>query len=608
MSNLPENMSASADPKATSLEQSQEDQATVKMVMHKFQKFKKYRSRYDRNWLHYYKMFRGDQWDGIKMPRFRQKEIVNMVFESIQSSVPLQTDVRPQIQFIPEEPSDLPFSEVINEISNSDWERNNWLYPLTEVLYDAYFYGLGIGYFGYEPSADFGLGRASFKSEDPFYCYPDPDCNQINDEDSRGFIVAKPVDTDKLKSKYPEFKNLIKPDITDAIQSSKASINDFKFRTHNVSDRDMPDLSFIDGQNKAEGKTLEITAYLLPDEMEEIHEPDGTDELTGDPKFKTLFKKKYPNGRTLTVVCGLLVKDEPSLPFAHGEIPYGKLVNYILPREFYGISEVEQLESPQRTFNKILNAQLEIMSLMGNPVWVVSTDSGVEPEQLVNRTGLVVQKEPNSDVQRLDGIQLSAAAMQLADRMEKWFNNVAGTQDVSRGEAPGSVTAASAIDALQQAARTRIRQKQRNLDAFLRDFGRQYVSIVLEKYSKSRVFRVTNNEGSTKYFRMSVEKLGDGKSKAIVQHYSEDGQTLESPKEYLIAGRFDVRVNSGSGLPFTKSENEQKTLQLFDRQIIDAEEVLKNLEYPNYEAVLSRVRARQAEMAAQQQQAEQGAA
>lgn len=605
--NLPENSVLGSGTKEPSTEIPFEDQQTVKMVERLFEKYKKHRSKYDKNWMHYYKVFRGDQWDGIKMPRWRQKEIVNMVWESIQSNLPLQTDARPQISFIPEEPSDMEFAQLLNEISDSDWERNNWLAQVTEIILDGYLYGLGYGHPGYDATADFGLGSATFESLDPFYCYPDPDAKDVNSKESRGFIIAEPVDTEKLRADFPQFSHLIKSDVQDLVQSSKTSLNDFRLRTINT-DRDMPDVSWLDGKEGISPKTLLKTVYLKPDDTEEITEPDGEDE-TGQPRFKKIIKKKYPRGRMIKTACGLLLEDGP-LPFEHGEIPAVRYVNYILPREFFGVSEVEQLESPQRAFNKILNAQLEIMNLMGNPVWIIDNTSGINPEQLVNKTGLVVEKEPGSEARREIGVQLSPAALSLADRLEKWFNNVAGTQDVSRGEAPASVTAASAIEALQQAARTRIRQKMRNLDDMIRDFGRQYVGIILEKYTASRVFRVTNKEGASKYFRMSVEKVtdqdGTPRTKATIQEYApgSQGQVVKTePKEFFINGRFDVRVNTGSSLPFVVADKEQKTLQLFDRGIIDEEEVLKQIEYPNREAVLERVRAKQQAAAEAAQQA-----
>lgn len=73
---------------------------------------------------------------------------------------------------------------------------------------------------------------------------------------------------------------------------------------------------------------------------------------------------------------------------------------------------------------------------------------------------------------------------------------------------------------------------------------------------------------------------------------------IESPERKLILrGNLDVRVTTGSELPFDVADNERKALALFDRGVIDAEEVLTRIEYPNKEKVLERMR--QA-MAAQQ--------
>jgi hypothetical protein len=590
--------------------QSEDDKACVKQVLKTFERLKKHRSKYDKQWMHYYKMFRGDQWDGVRMPRHRQREVINLVWQAIQSSMPLQTDARPQLNFIPEEPADMPFVTTLNDIYDSDAQRFNWLMTVCEVILDGYLYGIGYGFTGYDPEIDFGVGAAVFRSEDPFYCYPDAEATDINSEcedrlfDSREFIVAKPVCTQRLKAKYKEHAEQIKADIRDVVQSTKTALNDYKVRTSNA-DLDMPDVSWYSGQEASQEKTMLIIAYLKPSDTEDVEEGEGEE-------IKYITRKKYPKGRRVVIANGLKL-EESELPFEHGKIPYAKYVNYILPREFFGVSEVEQLESPQRMVNKIINAQLEIMGLMGNPVWVVSTDSGVNPHKLINQTGLVVQKEPGSEVQRMDGIQLSTAALSLVDRTVDWFNNIAGSQDVSRGQTPGSVTAASAIEQLQDAARTRIRQKQRNLDAFLREHGQQYQGIVLEKYSKPRVFRVTNDQGSTQYFKAHTDKIkvpmpGGGEQdayQATIRGYTDNGSGVPIPemqlRQHIIQGRFDVRSNTGSSLPFSIAEKEQKALNLFDRQIIDGEEVLKIMDYPDRENILARMQEKQAAMAAQQQ-------
>jgi len=586
-------------------QQSPEEKKTVKAVMKEFEKCKRHRSKYDNNWLHYYKMFRGDQWDGIKMPKYRQKECINLIWQAIQSNMPLQTDARPRMNFVAEEPSDIEFAAVLNQVMEADWERNNWLMPLSEMILDGYLYGLGYGFIDYDPDAEFGMGSAEFESEDPFYLYPDNEAREVNCKRSKSFFKAEPVDTDTLKKMYPDHEDHIKADITDDIQSSKTALNDFTLKTSNA-DLQMPEASYFGGKQKASEKTMLITAYLKPDETEEIEEDETSEDGTAETKI--IVKKKYPYGRVLKIANGWIL-EEKTLSES-GRFPFVKYLNYILPREFFGISEVEQLDSPQRVFNKILNASLDILNLMGNPIWIIDTASGIDPQKLVNRTGLVVEKEPGSEVRREPGVQLNSAIFPMFDRIENWFNSTAGSQEVSRGIAPSSVTASSAIEQLMDASRTRIKQKQRNLDATIRDFGRHWVDIVLSKYTKSRVFRTTNSEGSTKYFKFRVDKtIGDdgkpamvGKIRYFEEHPEAGIVASQQEKEFFISGRFDIKVTTGTSLPFAVADKEQKSFALFDRGIIDEEEVLNTIDYPNKEKVLQRLQERKAAM--QQQQAE----
>jgi hypothetical protein len=286
--------------------------------------------------------------------------------------------------------------------------------------------------------------------------------------------------------------------------------------------------------------------------------------------------------------------------------PYLRLLNYILPREFWGISEIEQLEGPQKIFNKLISFALDVLTLMGNPIWVVETGSGVDTDNLFNRPGLIVEKNPGTEVRREEGVQLQPYVLQLIDRFKLWFDDISGSNDVSRGVKPEGVTAASAIEALQNASNTRLRQKTRNIDAFMQNFGQMYLSRVFQYYTVPRVFRITNDQNATKYFKMHVDQQEmNGEQVRVVKvrefQQTPDGRNVYGEeKVYDARRRFDVKISTGSNLPFEKARVSQESFNLFDRGVIDAEELLKNLRYPNAEQLLKRM----ADKAAQQAQAE----
>ena len=85
---------------------------------------------------------------------------------------------------------------------------------------------------------------------------------------------------------------------------------------------------------------------------------------------------------------------------------------------------------------------------------------------------------------------------------------------------------------------------------------------------------------------------------------NENGELVEGQTNmFQIKADLDVRASTGTGLPFAKAEKEQRLLQLFDRQIIDGEEVLSGVDYPNADKVLARVAEKQAAAAEAEAQA-----
>ena len=601
-------------------EPSDEERQAIKLVEKVFAKNKAARKAYDGKWLDNYKMFRGKQWKENR-PSYRHSEVINLIFKAIQADVPILTDGMPRPQYIPPEPQDLELAEILNNVLESDWNSGNWLSELTESIYDAHFYGVGFGSLDYDPEAAGGMGKIVFKSEDTFCSFPDPSARDVNKR-SNSFVFAEPTAVDILKHDYPEKAKYIKPDLLDLSRRDRANWDDQKTvrspdNTRVVSDN----LTGYDLESKDEA--LKITLYIHDSEYceDEIKEKDST---TGEEKIAYQQRLKYPNGRKIVIANGVLCEDGP-IPFDDKKFPYLRLVNYILPREFWGISEVEQLESPQKIFNKLVSFALDVLTLMGNPIWKVPTSSGVDTDSLYNRPGLILEYDGEKAPEREEGVQLQPYVLQMIDRMKGWFDDMSGQTDVSAGKNPAGVTAASAIEALQEASQTRLRQKTRDIDAFLQDFGRMYASRVFQFYDTPRVFRVTGDDNVSKYFKFHVEKVpvmetrsdvdpitgavtetqvptGETKSVAKVRDYvvGTDGKYYPGEERVFESrGEFDVRVSTGSSLPFEKNRIEQQSFALFDRQIIDAEEVLKNIKYPNADAVLSRM-AEKAAMAAQQ--------
>lgn len=597
---------------------SEEERKSIELVERLYSRAKKARKRYDQKWIDFYKMFRGQQWKEVR-PSYRHSEVVNFVFQTIQSMVPVLTDSRPKLEYLPTVPSQFEISDILTKVAENDWLHNNWLEVLTEILFDSHFYGTAFGHCGYDEKANMGLGNILFESWDPSYCFPDPDARDINDRRSKFFIYAEPVALSKLKKDYPDKAQYLTADVIDLAQGDKSDIYQVMFKSPIDSKLILEGSSSYDSLQK--DQTLKITCYFKDDEVEEIE--DETDQAnmietsesnTGVPNGEPAPDKlKYPNGRKIVIAGGVLCEDN-GIEFDDGLFPVCKLVNYILPREFWGMGEVEQLEGPQKTLNKLISFSLDVLTLMGNPIWIVDDTSGIDTDNLFNKPGLIVEKTAGSEVRRESGVELQPFVMELTDKFQKWIDGISGQTDLSRGAEPNDVTAASAISDLQEAQQTRLRLKSRNIDGFLQQFGKMYMNRVFQYYSVPRIVRISGDDNAGTFFHFHVEVLENDpatgqpfkdanglpmpKKMAHVTQTNESGIT--ESKQYEITGDFDVRVSTGSSLPFSKAEKSNNSFKLFQLGVIDDIELLKNLDYPNYEAVLQRVQQKKQAQAQQQ--------
>lgn len=593
---------------------SEEERRAIRHVEKVFSRNKRWRAQYDKNWMNYYKMFRGQQWQEQR-PSYRHSEVINLIFQAIQSDVPIVTDTRPRWEFLPQDPSDLEFAEIMNDMAEADWIKNNWLMELTAAVYDSRFYGTAFCEMGYDPKARPMEGDIFFESTDPFSIYPDPPSRDVNKR-SRSFVKAEPVDISEIKREYPAMGKFVRADVVDALKSEKTELSPvYQLRLPIDETKSMRD-SGHNMESLLDQKCLKKILYELCDDVEEIKDEMGMP--TGEKRLK------YPNGRKMVVAGGVLLEDGP-LPYEDGKFPFARLLNYMLPREFWGQSEIEQLESPQKIFNKLISFSLDVLTLMGNPIWIVDDEAGIDTDNLINSPGMVVEKNKGGEVRREEGVQLQPYVLSLIDRMKEWFSGVSG---VSEASPPPGVTAAAAIQDLQEAALTRSRLKSRMIDAFLQDAGQMYASRVMQYRDVPTVVRLTNNEGATKYFKFHIkahmdeltgeqvmDERGNPVRSAIVQRLGPDGGYMEQ-KEIPIKGALDVKVSTGSTMPFMKARMERKAMDMFDRGAIDQEELLKSVEWPNHKAVLERMaqaaqlkaQAEQQAMAAsEQQKAEQAA-
>lgn len=605
-------------------EQTDEQKELSKKLEELFQKARRARKPREARWDENFEFYLGKQWP-YRRPSYRHSEVLNFTFAAIESIIPILTDNKPQISFIPEDVDDRDLADAITKIADGDWTREGWSYVLADVIKVGLIYGTSIGCMEFDPKDNGGLGRIKFENTDLYTVFPAPRARDINDGSCPYFIHAEPIPTEEAKAMFPDIAHLITGAGVVGFPSRFQKTDfDTTLNASAVRSNEVPSDPFSQYTTQ-EGKQLDMCLlskfYMQDETMEEVQET-TTDKSAAsqsvDPNAPKMFQKKYPNGRYVVKVDDLIAFDGEN-PYDDGKYPYARWVDYQIPYEFWGMGEIDQLKSPQKIVNRLMSFMMDTIVLMGNPIWIAD-QGAIDTDQVTNQPGLIVEKQKDSNVIREPGVGIPSNFMSVYDLATSAYDRIFGQGEISQGTPTGGITAGSAIDSLQEAAQTRLRQKARNLEKFLQEIGTMYLSRVMQFYSTPRLITLSSDAApalTMKQFKFQIQKNPDptaqdqnGKSidAPYIAHVQEitpqdNGPAQEGPiKKFGTKGIFDVRASVGSNLPFAKKAKADTAITLFKLGALTVKRLLEDLDYPNADKIVEELQQQQQAQAQAQAQ------
>jgi hypothetical protein len=587
---------AGSDQKGSSI-QGPEETSEFKMVMSLLSQGKSYRETFDSDWdkrLDYYK---GKQWGNHPNTGWA-KPVFNIVRQIIQATLPILTDQRPGFNVIAAEPSDFRFAQIMSMLVEHWWDNSSMDHTLLEVLWDSMLYDAGILKITWDPDLEDGIGDVSVERIDPRDIYVPEGCQDFTK--NCGWVIQRSQkQVGELKRLFPDMSEYIKSDASSEEDSTKYGGMDIKL----VSPIDQNDKRGKSGDhsNSSNRRMCDVIECWMDDEQlieeEEIGE--------GGEKVKTV-RKKFPKGKLITILPNQhIVLQSVEMPYAHGRKPYVRIVDMILPGEFWGEGESKSLMQTQRMINVTLQQAFDTLQTMANTCWVVEKDSGVDVSKISNRTAAVIQVDPGkiASIRRDFPPALQSGVLDFFQTLVRQAESITGISEITQGRKPSGVTAAAAIENLQEASQTRIRLKERNMQVSLQQLGMQVMSLMMQYYREPRVIRLTNQENQwPDYFEFFIEETDSGDYVMNQQKHAFDSERqMYVPLGYETSqpskGLMDVKVLSGTAMPWAKTTRSNIAFRLFDSGVIDAKALLETLEWPDAEEIINRVHGQQAALA-----------
>lgn len=488
-------------------------------------------SEFHNDWREYDDFYLAKHWNAQRAS-WRPDPVINYVAYVVDQKKPQLTNNRPVGLITPTAPGDEEAADTFTKVTDVIAERVDLDSRIEEVVQSGLL--LDIGWFkvywdndltgGSQQRGTYWVGDVCVDAPDASNVYVDPSATRV--EDCRYIIYAVP----KLTTWIEQYaKSLGKTIKVEAERSFQTEI----YNRPNKSDK---------------GDRAMFYEYWYKDE-------------------KGIHVKYAASGNVFKTIENV---------YAHGKYPFIPFVSRKRRKSIIGIGEPRNILSNQKLLNKLVEMPTTSAMLTANPISLINRKSGIDINKWVSKPGQGwYVDDVNNAARWMEPPQFQGDVYKLIELMTNYIEKIGGIYDSTTGETPGAVTAAAAIQMLQEQGSIPIKGIARNLYAAIKEVYEQIIELVKEFYTEDRYIRIEGENGGFEFIQFNALQYADVD--------------------------FDIKVSAGASTPNSKAYVAQLASDLFDRGILLPSEYVELQEnLPNKDRIVERLRQQEG---MQQQQA-----
>ena len=496
-----------------------ENTELAKDIVNKFTSTVAFRTPYKNKWDRFYKMYRGVL-DETNYP-WQSNIWVPLSFSTIETVVPRLVSNRPQIDILPREPNDEKYAKIMSKIIDYQWDQMNMNVLLPEAVKEMCIYGTVIlKAFWYKEESDV-IDKQMVDDEMP-------ELGQVEVEENKTIYNAPKVEVVDLYDFFVDPKATTIDNAEWVIHRSMRTIDylhemmeDGKYKNIKLLEDEATSFVGTDDEKQQRRSTIGIS---MPVEQ-------NTDKLIEILEYWT-------DERVITVANRKIIIRDQENPFRHGKKPFISCVDQKIPHEFYGMGELEPIETLQYELNDRRNQRMDNVTLILNRMWLIKNGQNVDEDELVSDAGGVVHTDDINAVQQLVLPDVTSSSYQEETIIKADIQQTSGVTDFTRGMSSDALAndTATGISLLQEASNARFRLKIQNIeDMMLKRLGEMMVSMNNQFMSDETTIRIVGDEG----------------------------KSFETIKPEDIKGNFDVSVQAGSTIPGNESIMKKQVMEMY---------------------------------------------
>jgi hypothetical protein len=343
------------------------------------------------------------------------------------------------------------------------------------------------------------------------------------------YARKKAVDLDDCKQRWPQFADQLQPDMGGTLSE--------------LYEANLPTLGPNLGDQRRNVYNTPYGMHQMPHQrisetwFWQAPTADFPDGLLAVRLGRSLLAKAGPLPYYALAASG---KKEPLLPHVH-------FPEQIVPGTAWSKTPADDLALLQEKRNQLESIVLMIMMRMGNPVWFLPEGSNVTgftgyPGEIIRYNAL----GPNpAKPERVPGQGLPSGFLALIDKCDQDMEDAASTYEVLKGNRPPGVSAAVAIQAVQERAMSRFGSQFILWEQAWAHAGRLLLQLFRQFVTEPRLTKIQGKDGA-----WQIQKfLGAD-----------------------LSGQVDVQPEAGSGMPRSTLVDRAEMQDLVQQGIINPQD------------------------------------
>lgn len=458
-------------------------------------------------------------------PYYRVRPVINRIRPTVRTELAKLTAQRPTAYVIPasSEDRDLFAAQAGEQVWDSLYRKHEFKRVLRKALFWTLTCGTGWVKTYWDPTkvdADSEqMGDICFEAETPFHIFV-PDLREQELEQQPFIIHAQLKSIDWVKLNFPMLK-----------------LN-FPSKT---------------GEEILEDSWLNMVGATSSNDQHKV--------LILEVWVKPRKVAMFPEGAVFTVVGDELAQGMYGWPYGHQKYPFSK-IDHIPGGKFYSDSSIVDLIPLQREYNRTRGQIIEAKNRMAKPQLAAEKGS-IDPSKITSEPGQVVLYTPGFNPPQPIPLQtLPSYVLQELDRILLDWSDIAGIHEVSQGQVPPGVSAATAISYLQEQDETKLSHTVESLEMAVEKSAQMALGYVGQFWDASRTVKVTGLDGT---FDVMAFRGSD------------------------LRGNTDIKVESGSALPVSRAAKQALIMDFMKMGFIQPDEGMEVLELGGINKIYDRL-------------------